>query len=538
MTEAIRYCAVVPTYNHWQVIGGVVRALRSAGLPVFIVDDGSAEPAVSVIAALHRPDDGVIVDRLPANQGKGAAVIHGMRLAWQAGFTHAVQIDADGQHDPDALPVLLECSRRNPAAMVSAEPIFDASMPMGRRIGRWITHFWVWVETLSFQISDSMCGFRIYPLAAVRALLETESVGTRMDFDTEVMVRLFWRGTPVEMVPSRVIYPPDNTSNFRMWADNVRISAMHTRLVFGMLIRRARPRHWSRLRERGAYWGLAFTAAACRLLGRRGSLAVLAPVVAYFMLTGTEQRAASRAFLTRTTGHPAGLWDVYRHMMGFAGRAVDSFRAWTGAIPPGAVTTATETLLRRTAADPRGALMVISHFGNIDLARALLDDATRNRLTILAHTRHAVNYNRLLREFRPEAAVNMLQVTEIGPETAIDLQQRIDAGAWVVIAGDRTPVSGDSHTSRVPFIGQDGAFAHGPWILASILRCPVYLLFCARAGNGWRLTLEEFAERIDLPRKGRQDVLRGLAARYAARLESHVRADPMQWYNFFDFWAR
>lgn len=534
----MRTCAIVPTHDHWQAIGGVVGALRRAGLPVFVIDDGSGEPAAAAIAALHRPNEGVQVHRLPTNQGKGAAVIHGMRLAWRAGYTHAVQIDADGQHDEAALPALLERSCQSPAALISAEPVFDASIPMGRRIGRWITHFWVWVETLSFKISDSMCGFRVYPLAAVQALLAEQAVGLRMDFDTEIMVRLFWRGTAVEMVPVRVIYPPGNTSNFRLLADNLQISAMHTRLVLAMLLGRTRPRHWSRLSERGAWWALRVTATTCRLLGRRGCLAVLAPVVAYFMLVGTEQRRASHDFLSRSTGRTPTIRDIYRHFFSFAARAVDSFRAWNGGIRPGAVITDTPDALARLAADPRGALLVVAHLGNVDLARALLDDATRARLTILVHTRHAVNYNRLLREFRPEAALNLIQVTEIGPATAIDLQQRIGRGEWVVIAGDRTPVTGGGHVSFVPFLGRDAAFSHGPWVLASLLRCPVHLLFCVRTGGGWRLTLEHFADTIVLDRKDRRGALHRHAGAYAIRLETYARAYPMQWYNFFDFWAR
>jgi predicted LPLAT superfamily acyltransferase len=154
------------------------------------------------------------------------------------------------------------------------------------------------------------------------------------------------------------------------------------------------------------------------------------------------------------------------------------------------------------------------------------------------HTRHAVNYNRLLREFRPEAALNLVQVSEIGPGTAIALQQRIDRGEWVVIAGDRTPVSGGAHVSFVPFLGQEAGFPNGPWILGALLRCPVHLLFCVRIGDGWRMTLEPFADRIVLDRKDRRDALRGHAAAYALRLEAYARAFPLQWYNFFDFWAR
>jgi glycosyltransferase involved in cell wall biosynthesis len=230
-------CAIVPTHNHWRALPQVVAGLRAAGLTVLIVDDGSAEPARSAVSRLAAPEDGVHLIRFERNQGKGAAVVAAFQRAWEDGFTHAVQVDADGQHDLDALPDLMALARRHPEALVTALPRYDASIPVGRKIGRWITHVWVWIETLSFAIADSMCGFRVYPLAPVQALLESEPVGRRMDFDTEIMVRLFWRGTPVCGLPVRVIYPPDNTSNFKMLADNWRISLMHTRLFILMLIR-------------------------------------------------------------------------------------------------------------------------------------------------------------------------------------------------------------------------------------------------------------------------------------------------------------
>ena len=118
-----------------------------------------------------------------------------------------------------------------PDALICGQAIYDASVPKARKIGRYITHFWVWVETCSFDIADSMCGYRLYPLAAVAAVLRGGAVGARMDFDTEIAVHLHWRGLRVVNVPTKVIYPAGNVSNFAMLADNVRISLMHIRLV-------------------------------------------------------------------------------------------------------------------------------------------------------------------------------------------------------------------------------------------------------------------------------------------------------------------
>ncbi len=540
-----RCAALIPSRNHARALPTVVEAVIAQGLPVFIIDDGSDSPTAEAIAALHAPERGIVVHRLPENQGKGAAVCVGFRLAQAAGFTHALQIDADGQHDREALPRLLALAKRYPEAVVSGAPLYDGTVPTARKVGRWLTHVWVFVETLSFRITDSMCGFRVYPLAACRELLAEESVGARMDFDTEILVRLFWRGVPPLMLPVRVTYPPGNTSNFDVWRDNVRITRMHTRLVFGMLRRlpqllRHRPphlepsTHWAGLAERGAVWGLRLVAGVSRGLGRRAGMALLIPVVAYFYLTGRRQRAASRQFLGRVLRHPPSWRDTARHTLDFAQRALETVAAWDGSLPTEALIVPNSEML----SDPRGAVLVVSHHGNVDLARALMAPALRDRLTVLTHTRHAENYNRVLREFAPHAALRLVHVTEIGPETIIALQERIERGEWVAIAGDRIPVLSQGRVVSVPFLGERAEFAQGPWLLASLLGCPVRLLFCRReTPQRWRLSLEPFAERILLPRGQREAAITELATRYAQRLEVECHAAPSQWYNFFDFWA-
>lgn len=550
MTEPFRPCAIVPSYNHARAVSGVVAALCAEGLPVFVIDDGSDETTRTLLAALADPGKGVHVARLDPNQGKGGAVGHGFQLAMALGYTHALQIDADGQHDIAEIPNLLRLARDNPEALVTAIPVYDQSVPLGRAIGRYATHVWVWIETLSFQIRDSMCGFRVYPLGRVANLYAAgEVIGQRMDFDTEIMVRLFWRGVQVIEHPVAVIYPAGNTSNFDLWRDNLRITAMHTRLFFGMLKRLPmivgrkpeRSRHWAWLAERGAYGGLRLWAGVYRLLGRRACLALMSPVVCYFYLTGTSQRRASREFLSRAyaaTGAPrpsqtfsTGL----RHFMSFAGRALDTFIGWTGDMRPGLIRPGVIADLQAAQNDSRGALFIIAHVGNVDLARALLDAETRQRLLILVHTRHAENYNRLLREYRPEAAVNTRQVTELGPAAAVDLKERVEQGSWVVIAGDRVPVSSDRVT-RLPFLGAEAPFSQGPYILASLLECPVYTLFCMRKGDHFVLDVEKLADRIVLPRGDREAALQTYVSIFAARLERYALQDPLQWYNFFDFW--
>jgi len=233
----MKSCIVIPFYNHAGAIAHVVDALEPLDLPCFIVDDGSDAESQRVLSLIAMRKSWVRPLLLPQNSGKGAAVIAGCDAALAAGFTHALQIDADGQHDFADAARLLEVARQDPAAMVSGEAIYDSTVPRSRRYGRYLTHVWVWINTLSFDIRDSMCGLRVYPLAATCEIWRRHRIGKRMDFDTEIMVRLHWSGVHIVAVPTRVTYPRDGVSHFRMLEDNVFISRMHTRLFFGMLWR-------------------------------------------------------------------------------------------------------------------------------------------------------------------------------------------------------------------------------------------------------------------------------------------------------------
>jgi glycosyltransferase involved in cell wall biosynthesis len=230
-------CVIIPFYNHAGAIAGVVAALEPLGLPCRIVDDGSDAAAQRVLEQIGARHDWVTLQRLASNQGKGAAVMAGCDAALAAGFTHALQIDADGQHDVADVPKLLELARRWPSAVISGAAVYDESVPRSRLYGRYLTHVWVWINTLSLEIRDSMCGLRVYPLADACRIWRETHVGRRMDFDTEILVRLSWQGTRVVNVPTRVTYPSDGVSHFKMLKDNAYISLMHTRLFFGMLWR-------------------------------------------------------------------------------------------------------------------------------------------------------------------------------------------------------------------------------------------------------------------------------------------------------------
>jgi len=245
----LRLLVVIPVFDHEQAIAAVVDGVRAAGLPCLLVDDGSRPSCAAVVQAQARRD-GVQVLRLPVNQGKGGAMLAGFAEAAQRGYSHVLQIDADGQHDTADLPRFVAAARAHPQAVICGIPAYDDSVPKARLYGRYATHIWVWINTLSLHLRDTMCGFRIYPLPPVLRLVGEETIGRRMDFDTEIMVRLYWRQVPVEHLSTRVTYPADGVSHFDVWRDNVRISCMHTRLFFGML-RRAPRLLWRRVQGQG-----------------------------------------------------------------------------------------------------------------------------------------------------------------------------------------------------------------------------------------------------------------------------------------------
>ncbi|MBN2351225.1 MAG: glycosyltransferase [Spirochaetales bacterium] len=230
-------CAVIPVYNHGSTAGGVVGALRASGLPVILVDDGSDAATKRILQEIAEHTEGCRLFTLPRNLGKGGAVSRGLEEAFNAGFTHALQADADGQHDLGRAGDFIEQARSSPEALVGGRPVFDSSVPASRLSGRRITTFWVRIETLSRDIPDAMCGFRVYPLKACHRLLAGRSLRRRMEFDIEILVRLYWRRVPMVFLPLAVTYPAGGVSHFRLFRDNLAIGLMHACLFFEMLAR-------------------------------------------------------------------------------------------------------------------------------------------------------------------------------------------------------------------------------------------------------------------------------------------------------------
>lgn len=301
-------------------------------------------------------------------------------------------------------------------------------------------------------------------------------------------------------------------------------------------------RDWFQLQERGALWGMRLMLALYRLLGRRLCILVIDVVVLYYWLTNTTARRASRDYLRRLarqapeTGITGGAWDSLRHFRAFGLTLIDKLGAWRGDIDAEQVALPDRAPLLQVLNQGRGAVLIGAHIGNMEVCRAISQWRPDIRLNVLVHTRHAEKFNQLLNEVSGEAHLSLLQVSDLTPATAIRLQDCVERGELVVIMGDRIPLSGPQRTCNVDFLGAPAAFPQGPFILASLLKCPVLTLFCTRRRGRYVIRFAPLAERVILPRRDRQTALHGYISDFALQLEAHCRETPLQWFNFYDFW--
>ncbi len=561
----VNSCAVIPVYNHPRCIEALLQQLAGFGLHCIIVNDGSNTSCSKLLTGLAENNAALSLVEHSENRGKGAAVMTGLLAAEAQGFTHALQIDADGQHDVADVGKFLALAEQQPTAMICGQPCFDVSIPRGRLIARKITHFWVCVETLSRQVIDTMCGFRVYPLTSVCPLLREERLGERMDFDIEVLVRLLWRGLAIETLQTKVSYPEEGSSHFRYLQDNVLISWMHTKLVFGMLRRSPRllarkfsagNRHWSQVGERGAVTGLKLLLKAYRLFGRRVFNSLLYPVIFYFVLSNHQARNASREYLAQLAMYRAGKtaaddsrvfedfrravrWrDIYHHFFSFGDAAIDKIASWSGDLGRENIHFEGREQFLELLNAGRGGIIVGSHLGNIELSRAFVSEGYKDKINALMFTGHSAGFTAVLEQVNDKILEGVISVSHVGPETAILIQSKIDNGESMIVLGDRTGISSEGRINRVNFLGREAPFGQGPFILAALLKCPVYLMFCIKEEGGYRVYFEPFSEQIICWRKHRQEDLQPVLQQYGDRLAYYCQQAPLQWFNFYNYWEQ
>ncbi len=243
MTEPVRsgtHLVLIPSYNPGRAVIDTVQAARRQWNPVWVVVDGSTDGSDVWLQEMAGQDPGLTVVVLPINQGKGAAVLEGIRQARAQGFTHALTMDSDGQHPADRIPAFMAASQAEPGSMVLGKPVFGPEAPALRVNGRKVSNGWANLETLWAGIGDSLYGFRVYPIEPLMRVMQSQRFMRRFDFDPEAVVRLCWAGVkPVNLdAPVRYLSADEGgVSHFRYLRDNTLLTWMHTRLFLGFLLR-------------------------------------------------------------------------------------------------------------------------------------------------------------------------------------------------------------------------------------------------------------------------------------------------------------
>ena len=640
-----KLCFIVPVYKHVSTLEQLLERLKIFNLPVVVIDDGNSKEDHVILEQIcsHYPsftDEHYDMFSLhllsyPLNQGKGCAVCQGFMWAYNQGFSHALQIDADLQHDINDVPKFVSLAQAYPQALISGKPVYNNSIPKARLYGRKITDFWVAIETLSLSLKDSMCGYRVYPLAHTIACIKELGFKRKMDFDTDLMVKLYRRGMDVLYIDTKVIYPQGGHSNFQAIKDNIAISLMHTSLVLslpwyikpllarkfqskakangtanaksqvqahsqaqadapGQVDAQAQPpaqadaqadaqaqtgnqaqalvetkeleshghkseslagamavskdHQWESKPEKRGLLGMEILLFIRKYFGTYAFKAVLFLVVGCFWAFDSKARLASNNWFKAVNDYKSkrGLPLVTKtsslhHFYTFANAMYDKIAAWHGEIVlnGNAFMGDQNSLeifneLSSRPKDARGVVILCCHLGNMEVCRAL---ANKNGTIVnaLMYTKNSQRFKEIMDKYIKVDDLNIIEVDSIDAYSAMVLDDKVAQGQFIAIAADRVAVSNKEAVCHVPFMDKVAAIPQGPFILANVLKCDVYLLFSTKDQEGIKIFFERFDMPAKLSRTNREAQLKELCLNYAQRLEYYAASYPEQWFNFYDY---
>ena len=299
--------------------------------------------------------------------------------------------------------------------------------------------------------------------------------------------------------------------------------------------------HWARLGESTFVSGTWLLYGIHRALGRWPFRVCLYPVVLGYWLASRVARRASLDYLRRlqaatgALGREPGRRESLRHFTWFAETLLDKMLAIGGRYPRERVRFSGHEPMLASARAGQGGIIATAHMGCLELMQVAAGWREGLRVSILVHTAHARRFNGILERLQPGAGVQLVQVTDFSPATATSLAERVAAGEFIAIAADRVPVQGD-RLARADFLGAPADFPAGPWLIAAVLRCPVWGLACLHEGEGYHARITPLATQVTLPRADRQAALDAHAAGFAEWLAQSARRSPYDWFNFYPFW--
>lgn len=304
--------------------------------------------------------------------------------------------------------------------------------------------------------------------------------------------------------------------------------------------------HWTKTKERGSLIGLKFLFWVVNLFGRRICSVILFPVTFYFYVTGTKARRASKKFLTfhqtyckthNIKTKPLRPWSVLGHFYEFSLSGLDKVSVWQNKISRADVNVVFENDCQNIIESNIGFVAIGSHLGNIEIIRALAPTRKGLIMNAIVYTDHAKNFNDLLKSINPDATLRIIQVRDISITTSMMLKEKIENGEAFTILADRIPDTVKNRYLKIPFLDHPASFPQGPFILASLMECPVLMAFCIKTRDGkYTLYIKKLTDKMHLNRANREESLIPYMTEYAKQLESYAVAYPTQWFSFFDFW--
>jgi predicted LPLAT superfamily acyltransferase len=304
--------------------------------------------------------------------------------------------------------------------------------------------------------------------------------------------------------------------------------------------------HWSKIEERGIIWGMQLLLKIYLLCGRTVLQILLYPVVSYYWLINAKGRRASLQYLQRLAIYQkqqgieipvkTGFFSSYQHFISFANALIDKLAAWSGSLSLKDVEYNGREAIVTHINKGQGVLILGSHLGNLEVCRVIAHLRKKVTINVLVHTKHTEKFNTLLNKYADSERLNLIQVSEINAATAILLQEKIEAGELIIIAADRTPIDGQQRVAKADFLGHSALFPQGPFILALLLKCPVYTLFCLKQKGQQVVYFDHFSDGLSFARKERTAAIEQCVQQFADQLQHYCLQAPLQWFNFYDFW--
>jgi predicted LPLAT superfamily acyltransferase len=550
---------LIPCYNHCHELLDLWLEIEPFNLPTIVVDDGSDSHNQSALQQLEGKPNVWIV-RHSRNQGKGAAVITGMQKAEALGYSHAVLIDADGQHNANDIPKFLAAATKSPESLVLGYPVFGNDAPWERVYCRQLCNLFLWLQTGSLAARDGMFGFRVYPIQSTLELHTQRPFKAGMGFDVEVIIRLMQSGIPSQSIASRVKYFPKGTSHYCYIRDNVEIFGTHTELILRRLLRTfslskiyqrcprnnvASPSEWHLKPERGSYRGLRALFRLGRTLGDSFILALIPFITAYFFIVDRKACRASADYLARVAKKNSKLpsLSTYEHLKCFAYSIATWTSSWDKArreLPVPAPSPELAELEKRLV-NGKGGIILSAHFGQLESLRAYLHAAklqgkVSEKLEVIPMMYHGNShrFRSFLESINPASSQDIIHVDSISPASISDMQEQIAKGKYIAILADRLPSSGNTRTLDAMFLDEKVEAPFGPFLLAYLLKVEVISLFCYSHRGADRYRFKDITPPAGM---NRADYIRRLADEYMYELEQACLDAPLEWFNFYDYFS-